>query len=186
MEGDSVSAQRCWRRACHLQPTYQWKLLPVLAERLPAEQVPDFVPLDFDGLVWLARRELTKGEAGAQAYLIKKTQKEVESTGGLATSADAWVTLFELYGKAKLPALAEPCMRNALALAPERPDIRVRLVRSLLEESQWDAAFEQSREAQERFPAHAEIQSLHDVATERKRSVLGTTPRPGVSQSSGK
>jgi tetratricopeptide (TPR) repeat protein len=186
MEGDLASAKRCWHRACQLRPSCQWKLLPVLAECLSAEQVADFVSLDFDGLIWLARHELKNGGAGSYESLIHQVNEELDSDASRVISSDAWVALFELYHEASLLEKAEHCLRQAVALAPDSPNLQVRLVRCLLERGLWAEALSQSLQAQGLFPVNVEIQALRDEVSRRKPSIPGTTSRPAFSEQNRK
>jgi tetratricopeptide (TPR) repeat protein len=169
-----------------LRPACQWKLLPVLAECLSAEQVADFVSLDFDGLIWLARHELKKGGAGSYENLIRQINDELDSDASRAISSDAWVALFELYHEVRLLEKSEHCLRQAVALAPDSPNLQVRLVRCLVERGLWAEAFSQSLQAQQLFPVNAEIQALRDEMSKSKLSIPRTSSRPAFSDQNRK
>jgi tetratricopeptide (TPR) repeat protein len=160
LTGDVDGARTAWRHACALLPSCQSRLLPLLAERLPVQQVVEFLPLDFEGLKWLALTELQKGRREEAAFAARKAQEAVENNPVQAKNAAFWIATQDLYQKVGLPIQAEACLRKALRFAPERLGIQVLLIRWLMEQGQWKEALAQAQTARQQFPDKADVQAL--------------------------
>src|SRR5262249_17560729 len=57
LAGERSQARESWGRACELDRQCQFRLLPLLASQVPAQEVVHSLPLDFEGLKWLALKE---------------------------------------------------------------------------------------------------------------------------------
>jgi tetratricopeptide (TPR) repeat protein len=131
-----------------------------LAERLPVQQVVEFLPLDFEGLKWLALTELQKGRREEAASAARKAQEAVENNPVQAKNPAFWIATQDLYQEVGLPIEVEACLRKALRFAPERLGIHVLLIRWLMEQGQWKEALAQAQTARQQFPDKADVQAL--------------------------
>jgi O-antigen ligase/tetratricopeptide (TPR) repeat protein len=158
--GDLPSARLCWAKACGWRPDCRWKVLPIVAEQLPAEQAADFLPRDFEGLKWLARNQLALGRKNGLGHVVEQAQKAVEADPELAKSASAWLAVHELYRDAGLDDAAEACLRQALQRAPREAGYQLRLIQWQMARGRWDDALEQAQTARRSFPQNAELHNL--------------------------
>jgi tetratricopeptide (TPR) repeat protein len=158
--GDLTAAGEQWRRACALQPAYQWELLPVLEPLLPADEVVRLLDLDFEGLSWIARRKASHGGPPEKQFVARELHRAVEKHPDRARDPEAWVALHDLYDAAKLPEESEACLRRALALAPGRASYEVRLVHWLVVRGKRPEALREFQQARERFPGDPEVLRL--------------------------
>jgi tetratricopeptide (TPR) repeat protein len=160
LAGDLSTARECWANACRWQPDSKWKFLPIVAEQLSAEQAADFVPMDFEGLKWLARKESESGRRDGLPHVIEQAQKAVEADPERSKSAGAWVALHELYQEAHLESSAEACLRQAIHRAPRDVGHHLLLIRWLMTQERWEDALEQAQTARRSFPQTTELQNL--------------------------
>jgi O-antigen ligase/tetratricopeptide (TPR) repeat protein len=160
LAGDQPSAQNCWGKACRWQSECKWRVLPILAERLSAEQAADFLPPDFDGLKWLARNQLASGHRSGLPHVLQQVQKALEIDAERTKSAGAWLELHELYRDANLAEPAEAALRTAIQHAPRNANYQLRLIQWHMDRDQWDVALEEAQTARRLFPQNTEFQNL--------------------------
>jgi O-antigen ligase/tetratricopeptide (TPR) repeat protein len=173
-----AAAGRYWSRACTLYPAYEWQLLPVLQVFLPPEEVVRLIPLDFEGLRWLARQKARSGGPAGKRFLAREARRVLDQDPAGSQNPDAWVALHELFRDAGLPDEAEACLRRALELAPGRPASHVRLVHWLAAVGKPAEASEQYRRARERFPDDPDVWAL-------RAELWKPTAPPGVKATGG-
>jgi tetratricopeptide (TPR) repeat protein len=163
-EGDLSTASQCWGNACRWQPDSKWKFLPLVAEQLPPAEAADFVPLDFEGLKWLTRKESELGRTDGLVHVIDQARKAVEADPERSKSASNWVALHELYRDAQLDPGAEACLRQALQRAPGELGYHLRMIRWLMAHNRWDEALGQAQKARRSCSQSMELQNLlHDI-----------------------
>lgn len=160
LAGDRLKARESWRRACGLYRPCQSRLLPLLAAQLPAREVVDYLPLDFEGLKWLALKETELGRHPDSCFAVEKAQQAVENDPTQATNPEFWIALNELYQQAEMRTQAEACLRKAVRLAPDRLGLHLLLIRWLMEDGQWRAALEHAQDARQQFLNRPDVQAL--------------------------
>jgi O-antigen ligase/tetratricopeptide (TPR) repeat protein len=158
--GDHLKARDSWRRACELSHECEIRLLPLLSAQLPAQKIVELLPLDFEGLKWLAQKEIDMGRTDESQVAVIKAQEAVEADLTQAKNPAFWVALSELYQQAELPAQAQTCLRKALRLAPDRLGLHWLLIRLLMEDGQWKAALEQAQDSRQQFNNQPEVRNL--------------------------
>jgi tetratricopeptide (TPR) repeat protein len=158
--GDRASAGRCWKRACWLQPDIEWKLLPFLVQQCSVRDVVTLIPLDFNGLKWLAQEEAKRGRIAAQRYAVAQARTLVADDPIQSRNPNAWTALHDLCQEAGLAAEAEECLRRALRLAPTQVGYHLQLVHWLMDQGLWQEALDQAHCARARFPGQPEVQRL--------------------------
>ncbi|HEV3256201.1 MAG TPA: hypothetical protein VG013_04920, partial [Gemmataceae bacterium] len=158
--GDLASAGRCWKRACRLQPDTEWKLLPLLVEQCSVRDVVTLIPLDFNGLKWLAQEQAKRGRIAAQRYAVAQARTLVADDPIQSRNPNAWTALHDLCQEAGLAAEAEECLRRALRLAPTQVGYHLQLVHWLMDQGLWQEALDQAHCARARFPGQPEVQRL--------------------------
>jgi tetratricopeptide (TPR) repeat protein len=164
MKGDLSTASTCWENACRWQPDSKWKVLPLVAEQLSPAEAADFMPLDFEGLKWLARRESELGRTDGLIHVIDQARKAVVADPERSKSPSTWLALHELYRDAQLDAGAEECLRHALLLAPAELGYHLHLIRWLMAHDRWDEALNQAQKARRSYSQSMELQNLlHDI-----------------------
>ncbi len=160
--GDRPKARAAWWRACELHHPCQSRLLPLLTAQLPAQEIVEYLPLDFEGLKWLALREADLGRRHDSCVAAEKAQQAVEKDPMQAKNPAFWIALSELYQQAELRPQAEACVRKAVRLAPDRLGIHLLLIRWLMEDGQWKAALEQAQDSRQQFLNRPDVQALVD------------------------
>jgi len=158
--GDLDGARIAWRRACALRRSCQARLLPFLAARLPAQEVVDFLPLDFESFKWLALTEMQLGQNEAARFVAGKAQEAVQDNHDTAKNPAFWIALQELWQQIGHPVQAEACLHKALDIAPDRLGLHILLVRFLMESGQWREALAYAQNARQKFSNNPEIQAL--------------------------
>jgi Tfp pilus assembly protein PilF len=158
--GDRDQARRSWQRACGLERPCQLRLLPLLTSQVSAQEVMESLPLDFEGLRWLALKETDLGRIQDSALAVEKAQQAVEHDTTQAWNPAFWIALHELYQQAERQDQAEQSLRKALRLAPDRLGIHLLLIRWLMGEGQWRAALEQAQDARQQFFNQPDVQAL--------------------------
>ncbi len=160
LAGDRDQARRSWQRACDLERPCEFRLLPLLASQVPAQQVMELLPLDFEGSKWLALKETELGRTQDSALAVEKAQQAVEKDAVQAKNPEFWIALHELYQQAERQDQAERCLRKALRLAPDRLGLHLLLIRWLIDQRQWRAALEQAQDARQQFLNQPDVQAL--------------------------
>jgi tetratricopeptide (TPR) repeat protein len=160
LAGDRLKARESWRRACELYHPCQSRLLPLLVTQMPAQEVVNFLPLDFEGLKWLAQTEMQLGRREDSCLAVEKARQAVEHNLTQAKNPEFWVALQELYRQAELRTQAEACLRNAVRLAPDRLGLHLLLIRWLMEDGQWRAALEHAQDTRQQFLNQPDVQAL--------------------------
>jgi tetratricopeptide (TPR) repeat protein len=158
--GDLDGARMAWRRACGLKPSCQSRLLPFLAARLPAQEIVEFLPLDFEGLKWLTATELQLGQPQAARFVAGKAQQAVQDNRDTAKNPAFWIALQELWQQVGQPTQAEACLHKALDLAPERLGLHILFIRFLMERGQWREALAYAQNARQQFLNNPDVQAL--------------------------
>jgi O-antigen ligase/tetratricopeptide (TPR) repeat protein len=160
LAGDRLKARDSWIRACELNHECQSRLLPLLSARLPAEDLVEYFPFDFEGLKWLALRETELGRLEDSEVAVIKAQQAVEGDSTQAKNPALWVELYGLYQQVEMLPQAEACIRKAVHLAPDRLGLHLLLIRSLMENAQWKAALEQAQDTRSQFFNQPDVQAL--------------------------
>jgi len=160
LAGDRDQARRSWQRACELERPCEFRLLPLLASQVPAQQVVELISLDFEGSKWLALKETELGRTQDSALAVEKAQQAVEKDAAQAKNPEFWIALHELYQQAERQDQAERCLRKALRLAPDRLGLHLLLVHCLIDQRQWRAALEQAQDARQQFLNQPDVQAL--------------------------
>jgi len=164
VKGDLPTASRCWENACRRRPDSKWKVLPLVAEQLSPAEAADFISLDFEGLKWLARKELELGRTDGLVHVIDQARKAVEADPERSKSPSAWLALHELYRDAQIDPGAEACLRHALLLAPAELGYHLHLIRWLMAHDRWDEALDEAQKARRSCSQSMELQNLlHDI-----------------------
>jgi O-antigen ligase len=180
LAGDRAQARESWASACQLDRQCEFRLLPLLASQIPAQEVVHFLPLDFEGLKWLALKEIDLGRTQDSALAAAKAQQAVEQDNTKAINPAFWVMLHELYQQAESQGQAEQCLRKAVRLGPDRLGFHLLLIRWLMNEGQWRAALEQAQDARQQFLSQPDVQALiNDILVMKAPGVK--VQRPEVS-----
>lgn len=158
--GDLDGARLAWRRACGLKPSCRSRLLPFLAARLPAQEIVEFLQLDFEGLKWLTVAELQLGQNEAARFVAGKAQQSVQDNRDTAKNPAFWIALQELWQQVGQPGRAEACLHKALDLAPERLGLHILFIRFLMERGQWREALAFAQNARQQFLNSTDVQAL--------------------------
>ncbi len=134
--------------------------MPFLADRLTAQEVVDFLALDFEGLKWLTLTEMQKGQPEASRFVAGKAQQAVQDRPDMARNPAFWIALHDLWQQVELPMQAEECLRKALPLAPDRLGLHLLLVRCLMEGGKWREALAYAQNARQQFSNNPDVQAL--------------------------
>ena len=180
LANDRAGAKASWQHAYVLLPSCQSRLLPLLAEQLTAQEIVEFLPLDFQGLKWLTLKELQMGRPEAACFAAEKAREAVENNPAQAKNPAFWLAAHELYQQVELPIQSEACLKRALQLAPDRLGIHVLLVRWLMEQGKWRDALDHAQSARRQFPDKPNVQALvNDILAMKVSWIQGEKRRRG-------
>jgi len=180
LAGERAHARESWSRACELDRQCQFRLLPLLTSQGPAQEVVQSLPLDFEGLKWLALKETDLGRTQDSALVVAKAQQAVEHDSTKARNPAFWVMLHELYQQAESQGQAEQCLRKAVHLGPDRLGFHLLLIRWLMDQGQWRAALEQAQDARQQFLNQPDVQALiNDILVMKAPAVRVQRPEVG-------
>ena len=179
--GDLPSARECWRAACRLQPSNQWTVLPLVAEQLPAAEAVDFIPLNFEGLRWLAQKESQMGRTQAARYVTAQAEKAVGTDRDRSKNPNAWLALHDLYRDARLGEKSEACLRKAVQVAPTKLGYHLHLIRWLMDQARQEEALEEAQRTRRCFPKNPEVQNLlSEILAMKAPPAESRAKRPGT------
>jgi tetratricopeptide (TPR) repeat protein len=170
-DGDTESAWKSWRRSLELSDRYQTVIVASVARKADAATVLGRVLPDRPAAWLAAARTLypSAKDASRQRPLLEKALQLVEATSGPSDASD-----LELKGSIQAalgrPAEALVAFQAALALEPDRVQVRLKLANVLFLEGRFQDARRELMVILEAQPGHGEAQELlKAVAAQRAR-----------------